>query len=208
MAHHYLSHYSNNVGVNFKPMTERKVVYADRQTSKAPNLTKTTSKNSGSNPVEHAINSSDGATHTHDSQLRDLSWIEYSGLQWLDEATHSVSTSTALPLTIHIAPKQNRIDMIFSDHAEIAAKRLYMLAFSKSLTSSLSIMPITQHASKVEKGMLVTIQGDQNNTGAMKEFLQTLEIRSVLPEEAIRLMLPETIVVAPNPAEEMPRPEC
>jgi hypothetical protein len=118
---------------------------------------------------------------------QDMIWVEYSGLQWLDETSKKISKSSALPLSLHIAPEQMRLDMIFPEHVQIAPKRLYMLAFSKSLAPSVSTIPISQGSDI--KGILLTVQGSADNPSAMQDFLQSIEIRDILPEEAITLML-------------------
>lgn len=117
-------------------------------------------------------------------------WVEYSGLQWLDETTQQINKSSALPLSLHIAPKQMRLNMIFPEHVQIAPKRLYMLAFSKQLEPSVSPASIN-HQGKDEKGTLVTVQGTPDKPEAMREFLNSMEIKDILPEEAISLMLLE-----------------
>lgn len=122
------------------------------------------------------------------SENQELIWAEYNQLQWLDKNTHHLSKGSSLPLSVHVAPKQMRIDMVFPEHAEIAAKRLYMLAFSKSLTSSVSSVPISGDSDKEQKGLLVSVQGDTDTPDAMQSFLKSGEIHDILPKDAISVM--------------------
>lgn len=118
---------------------------------------------------------------------KDIAWVEYNSLQWLDEAENRVVKSSALPITVHIAPKQMRIDLLFPENSQIMPKRLYSLAIGKSLTPSLMPTPIkTSHGE--QKGLLLSIQGERDQPEAMHEFLASSEMREILPTDAIQLM--------------------
>ena len=118
---------------------------------------------------------------------KDIAWLEYNTLQWLDEADNRIVKSKSLPLSVHVAPRQMRIDLLFSEESQIMPKRLYMLAVSKSLVPSVMPAPLTAPRQD-EKGLLVTIQGSPDNREAMRQFLCSSEMREILPEDAIALM--------------------
>jgi len=119
---------------------------------------------------------------------KDIAWVEYTALQWFDEADNRVVKNNALPISAHIAPKQMRIDLLFSEDSQIMPKRLYMLAVSKSLVPSVMTAPMTGQRHD-EKGMLVTIQGSPHNPQAMRDFLATSEMKEILPDDAIQMIL-------------------
>lgn len=132
---------------------------------------------------------------------RHIAWAEYHCLQWLDEAENHIVSNGMLPISVHIAPTQMRIDLLFPETSDIIPKRLYTLAVSKSLAPSLMTTPIKvtpadekarkDEKDRDEKGLLITIQGDISNPAAMQEFLSSSEVRNVMPADAIFLMTPQ-----------------
>jgi hypothetical protein len=126
--------------------------------------------------------------HESRPDYKNIAWVEYNALQWLDEAGGRTIKSNALPLSAHIAPAQMRIDLLFSEESQTMPKRLYMLAVSKSLIPSVMPAPLLG-AHSDEKGLLVTIQGHPDNPQAMRDFLSSSEMREILPSDAISLMI-------------------
>src|SRR5688572_29265532 len=128
-------------------------------------------------------------TDKHESRPngKDLAWVEYHALQWLNEKDNSITHSNALPQSLHIDPRQMRMDLLFSEDAQSMPKRLYMLAVRKSLTPSVMTTPMVGNRVD-EKGLLVTIQGQPGKPEAMREFLLSNEVRQIIPEDAILLM--------------------
>ena len=125
--------------------------------------------------------------HESRPDYKEVAWVEYNALQWLDEADNCIVKSKTLPVSAHIAPKQMRIDLLFPEESQIMPKRLYMLAVSKSLTPSLMPASITSGHHE-GKGLLVTIQGNPSNPQAMRDFLNSSEMKEILPADAIAMM--------------------